>query len=58
MSIDNVGVQQPVVLVYTMTDGLGDYLVMGDVMHKAKLLLPDVQCLRIDKEILGLNEDL
>ncbi len=40
---------QPVVLVYTMTGGLGDYLVMGDVMRKAKLLLPRSQCLIVHR---------
>ena len=41
--------QQPVILVYTITDGLGDYLVMGDLMRKAKALLPMAKTLMIHR---------
>lgn len=40
---------QPIVLVYTMTNGLGDYLVMGDLMHKAKLILPQSKCVMVHR---------
>ncbi len=40
---------QPIILIYTMTAGLGDYLVLGDLLHKAKLLLPQAECLLIHR---------
>jgi hypothetical protein len=32
-------------LLYTMTSGLGDYIVMGDLMHKVETLVPKAKCL-------------
>ena len=34
-----------VLLLYTMTSGLGDYIVMGDLMHKVETLVPGSSCL-------------
>ena len=34
-----------VLLLYTMTSGLGDYIVMGDLMHKVETLVPGAKCL-------------
>jgi len=39
----NSGTQN--ILLYTMAAGLGDYLIMGDVMRKAKKLLPQSECI-------------
>ncbi len=37
------------VLLYTMTSGLGDLIVMGDVMQKAERLLPDCRALMVHR---------
>jgi len=36
-------------LAYTMTNGLGDYLVMGDLIRKAEACLPDTRCIIIHR---------
>ena len=38
------------VFLYTMTAGLGDYLIMGDVMRKTERLLPGVKCLMTHRQ--------
>ncbi len=38
-----------IILLYTMTDGLGDYLTMGDIMRKVEQLLPGVKCLMVHR---------
>lgn len=35
----------PPILLYTTTSGLGDYIVMGDLMRKVETLLPQAKCL-------------
>jgi len=32
-------------LLYTMTSGLGDYIIMGDLMRKVEKLVPEAKCL-------------
>jgi len=32
-------------LLYTMTSGLGDYIIMGDLMRKVEKLVPEARCL-------------
>ena len=49
MTTNNFWAQRPIILVYTMTDGLGDYLIMGDVMRKAKRLLRQSNCLMVHR---------
>ncbi|MDD5438741.1 MAG: glycosyltransferase family 9 protein [Candidatus Omnitrophica bacterium] len=39
-----------IILLYTMTDGLGDYLVMGDVLRKAERLLPGAEALMVHRK--------
>lgn len=36
-------------LVYTMTDGLGDYLILGDLIRKAEANLPNTYCIIIHR---------
>ena len=36
-------------IIYTMTDGLGDYLVMGDLMRRAEVSIPDTKCVIIHR---------
>ena len=44
-----------VVLIYTMTDGLGDYLIMGDIMNKARTLMPQAKVAMIHRANPHLN---
>lgn len=37
--------ESKIILLYTMTGALGDFIIMSDVMRKAQLLLPQAQCL-------------
>lgn len=49
-------VTKTIILVYTMTNGLGDYLIMGDVMRKAKILLPQAQCFMVHRANPHVNQ--
>ena len=49
MTSNNIWDAQPTILLYTMTNALGDYLIMGDVMRKAKRLLPKSHCLMVHR---------
>jgi len=47
MAIPKDNIQR--VLVYTMTAGLGDYLVMRDVMQKAETFISDTRCFMVHR---------
>lgn len=42
-------------LVYTMTSGLGDYIIMGDLMRKVETLIPKSRCVMIHRNNFHIN---
>jgi hypothetical protein len=43
------------ILIYTMTSGLGDFIIMGDLVRKVELLLPDVKCVIVHRRNPHIN---